>query len=100
MTGISCGLIAGYTAELAAFAGEKKLDKLSETVDSAGDLLVFKYDPLARYPAKGVAVYSVVELNRGAVAHRAVTIYDFPHLIGSLATPGASQHTYRYVMTS
>jgi hypothetical protein len=57
---ICCGLISEYPAELAAFAGEKKLDKLSETMDSVGDFRVFTYAPWARYPAEGEAGYSVV----------------------------------------
>jgi hypothetical protein len=28
---IYCGLVSGYTAELVAFAGEKKLDKIGRT---------------------------------------------------------------------
>jgi hypothetical protein len=36
------------------------LDKLSETLDSAGDFRVFTYDPLARYPAEWVAVDSII----------------------------------------
>jgi hypothetical protein len=57
-----CGLISGYPAKRAAFAGEKKLDRLWETRDSARDFRVFEYVCLARCPAKGVAVYSVVSV--------------------------------------
>jgi len=76
--GIYDGLILGYPAKIAALVREKRLDKLSETMDSARDFRVFKYAPLARYPAEGVAGYSVVELNRCAVACHVVTICDFP----------------------
>jgi hypothetical protein len=39
------GLISGYTAILAAFVGEEKLDRRSETVESAGDFQILPAAP-------------------------------------------------------
>jgi len=53
VSGIYGGLIAGYTAELAACAGEKKLDNLSETLDSVGDFPFFRMLPWRDIPLRG-----------------------------------------------
>jgi len=100
VTGIYGGLISGYTARMAAFADGKRLDKLSETRDSVGDFRVFTYARLARYPAEGVAGYSVVERNRCAVVHCAVTSCDFPYRPVSCLSPGARPGARTYAMTS
>jgi hypothetical protein len=72
------GLIAGYTAKLAAFAREKSLTQCMQQADIAEEILGAWRILISGYTAAGGAVNSQVERNRYAAARRTVTIGDLP----------------------